>query len=119
MACVLLPAVPSESWIEEACSWRKVFHELRQSWGKDPERFAARIKQLAPACRFMTDEESLKYGPDILSTIFVLGLEDTYTKEQLYKLKPVAGKTTVSFERLVNAASEIAVAKENVAETSG
>ena len=55
----------------------------------------------------MMDEESLKYGPDILSTIFVLGLEDTYTKEQLYKLKPV------------NAATEIAVANENVAETSG
>ena len=119
MACVLLPAVPAESWIEEACSWRKDFHELRQSWGKDPERFAARIKQLAPACRFMTDEESPKYGQDIMSTIFFLGLEDTYTKEQLYKLKPMAGKTTVSFERLVNAASEIAVAKENVAETSG
>ena len=54
-----------------------------------------------------------------MSTIFVLGLEDTYTKEQLYQLKPVGGKMTVSFERLVDAASEIAVAKYNVAEASG
>ena len=54
-----------------------------------------------------------------MSTIFVLGLEDTYTKEQLYQLKPETGKTTVSFERLVDAASEIAVAKDNVAEASG
>ena len=54
-----------------------------------------------------------------MSTIFVLGLEDTYTKEQLYQLKPEAGKTTVSFERLVDAAPEIAFAKDNVAEASG
>ena len=54
-----------------------------------------------------------------MSTIFILGLEDSYTKEQLYQLKPVGGKTTVSFERLVDAASEIAVAKDNFAEASG
>ena len=96
----------------------KDFHELKPSRGEDPERFAARIKQLAPACRFTADDGTPKYGPDIMSTIFVLGLEDTYTKEQLYQLKPVEGKTTVSFERLVDAASEIAVAKDNVAEAS-
>ena len=66
----------------------------------------------------MTNDESPKYGPDIMSTIFVLGLEDTYTKEQLYQLKPVAGKTYVSFERLLDAASEIAVANDNMAEAS-
>ena len=54
-----------------------------------------------------------------MSTIFVLGLEDTYTKEQLYQLKPEAGKTTVSFERLMDAAPEIAFAQDNVAEASG
>ena len=54
-----------------------------------------------------------------MSTIFILGLEDSYTKEQLYQLKPVGGKTTVSFEKLVDAASEIAVAKDNMAEASG
>ena len=51
-------------------------------------------------------------------TIFVLGLEDTYTKEQLYQLKPDAGNMTVSFGKLVDAASEIAIAKDNVAEAS-
>ena len=66
----------------------------------------------------MTNDESPKYGPDIMSTIFVLGLEDTYTKEQLYQLQPVAGKTYVSFERLLDAASEIAVANDNMAEAS-
>ena len=54
-----------------------------------------------------------------MSTIFILGLEDSYTKEQLYQLKPEGGKTTVSFEKLVDAASEISVAKDNVAEASG
>ena len=29
--------------------YRKDFHKLKQSRGEDPERFAARIKQLAPA----------------------------------------------------------------------
>ena len=53
-----------------------------------------------------------------MSTIFILGLEDTYTREQLYQLKPAEGKTTVSFEKLVDAASEISTAKDNVAEAS-
>ena len=35
--------------------YRKYFHELKQSRGEDPERFAARIKQLAPSCKFTTD----------------------------------------------------------------
>ena len=57
--------------------YRKDSHELRQSRGVDPERFAARIKQLALACRFNTEDDSLKYGQDIMSTIFNLRLEDT------------------------------------------
>ena len=85
----------------------------------DPERFAASIKQLAPACKFTTDDDTPKYGPDIMSTIFVLGLEDSYTRERLYQMKPDAGKSTVSFGKLVDSASEIAVAKDNAAESSG
>ena len=48
-----------------------------------------------------------------MSTIFILWLEDFYTKEQLSQLKPEGGKTTVSFEKLVDAASEISVAKDS------
>ena len=54
--------------------YRKDFHELKQSRGEDPERFAARLKQLAPICRFKTEDNTSRYGPDIMSTIFVLGL---------------------------------------------
>ena len=32
--------------------YRYDFHELKQSWGEDPKRFAARIKQIAPAQTF-------------------------------------------------------------------
>ena len=91
---------------------------MKQSRGEDPERFAARIKQSAPACRFTADGGTPQYGANIMSTIFILGLEDTYTRKQLYQLKPAEGKTTVSFEKLVDAASEISTAKDNVAEAS-
>ena len=40
--------------------YRKDFHELKQSMGEDPERFAARIKQLAPACHFTADDGTPK-----------------------------------------------------------
>ena len=56
--------------------YRKDFHELKQSKGEDPERFAARIKQLAPACKFTTNDNTPKYGAEIMSTFFVLRLED-------------------------------------------
>ena len=48
--------------------YRKDFHELRQNRGEDPERFAARIKQLAPACQFIADNNTPLYGPDVMST---------------------------------------------------
>ena len=48
-------------------------------------------------------------------TIFLLGLKDTYTCEQLFQFKPEEGKTTISFKILVSAASEIPTAKANVA----
>ena len=46
----------------------------------------------------------------------MLGLEDTYTCEQLFQFKPEEEKTTISFKKLVGAASEIPTAKANVAE---
>ena len=52
-----------------------------------------------------------------MSTIFVLGLEDNYARERLYQIKPETGKSTVRFESLVDAASEIVVAKDNAAES--
>ena len=69
--------------------YRKDFHELKQSRGENPERFAARTKQLAPACKFTTDSGTPKYGADIRSTIFVLGLEYSY----IYKRKTLTDQT--------------------------
>lgn len=51
-----------------------------------------------------------------MSSILILGLEDVYTREQLFQLRPDLWKTTVEFEKLVRAASEIAMAKDNCAE---
>ena len=65
------------------------------------------------------DDDSWRYAPDVMSMIFFIGLEDTYTNEQLYHLKPTPGKKTVSFKRLVDTTLEIDVAKDNVAEASG
>ena len=56
------------------------------------------------------------YAPDLMSSIFILGLEDSYTREKLFQMRPKAGKSTVEFDKLVKAASEIATAKENCAE---
>ena len=91
---------------------------MTQSRGQYPEHFPARNKQAAPACRFTADGATPKYGANIMSIIFILGLEDTHTREQLYQLKPEEGKTTIDFETMVNAASEISTAKDNVAEAS-
>ena len=99
--------------------YRKDFHELRQSQGEDPERYAARIKQLAPSCKFVTDSGTPAYGLDIIYTIFVLGLEDSYTRERLYQMKPRGTDSTVKLDKLVDAASEIAVARDNAAESGG
>ena len=85
--------------------YRKVLHDLKQSRGEDPEMFVARIKQLAPAGCFTANEGTPNYGSDIMSTIFIIGLEYTYTKDHL---RPVEGKTTDSFERLVDSTSDIA-----------
>ena len=99
--------------------YRKDFHELKQGRGEDPERYACRIKQLAPDCKFTIDSGLPNYGADIMSTIFVIGPEDGYTRERLYQMKPETGKATVQFKDLVSAASEIVVDKEIAAESAG
>ena len=78
-----------------------------------PERYAARIRQAAPPCQLMTDSGTADYGPDILSTVFILGLSDSYTREKLFQLQPKKDKTAVEFDVLVRAASKIQQAKDN------
>ena len=87
--------------------YRNDFHKLSQSRGEQPERFAARIRQSAPPCQFVTASGSADYGPDLMATVFILGLSDSYTQEKLFQLTPEVGKTTVSFEALISAASAI------------
>ena len=53
-----------------------------------------------------------------MSSIFILGLEDSYMREKLFQIRPATGKSTVDFEELVRAASEIAVAKDNCLESA-
>ena len=52
-----------------------------------------------------------------MSSIFILGLEDSYTKEKLFQIRPTAGNSTVDFDELVKAASEIQQAKDNCLES--
>ena len=96
----------------------KDLHQIVQGQNEDPERYAARIKQAAPPCCLKTDSGTNDYGPDLMRSIFILGLEDSYTKEKLFQILPATGKSTVDFEELVRAASEIAVAKENCLESA-
>ena len=57
------------------------------------------------------------YSADLMSSIFILGLEDSYTKEKLFQLKPTGNNSTVAFDVLVKAASEIQEAKDNCQES--
>ena len=57
--------------------YRKNFHQLSQCQGEDPKRFAAQIKQAAPACRFTADRGTPMYGGNLMSPIFLLGLLKT------------------------------------------
>ena len=61
----------------------------------------------------MTDSGTADYGLDLMSTVFILGLSDSYTCEKLFQLQPKEGKTTVKFDVLIRAASEIQQAKDN------
>ena len=93
--------------------YRSDFHKLTQNREELPERFAARIRQSAPPCQFVTDSETAEYGPDLMSSVFILGLADSYTREKLFQLQPAEGKTTVQFDVLIAAASAIQQAKDN------
>ena len=51
-----------------------------------------------------------------MSTVFILGLSDSYTKEKLFQLHPKKNKTIVEFNDLIRAASEIQKAKDKCLE---
>ena len=48
-----------------------------------------------------------------MSTVFILGLSDSYTREKLFQLQPKKDKTTMEFDVLARAASKIQQAKDN------
>ena len=81
--------------------YRSDLHKLTQHRSELPERFAARIRQAAPPCQLHSDSGTADYSQDLLSTIFILGLSDGYTKEKLFQLTPAEGKTTVEFNTLI------------------
>ena len=54
-----------------------------------------------------------------MSKKIVFGLEDNYTQARLYQMKSDAGKSTENLGKLVGAAFEIAVAKDNTTEYGG
>ena len=51
-----------------------------------------------------------------MSSIFMLGLNDPYTKDKLFQIRPTEGNSTVEFDVLVKGASEIQQAKDNCLE---
>ena len=54
-----------------------------------------------------------------MSSIFILGLSNQYTKEKVFQIPAKEGKSTVDFEDLVRSASEIQQAKDNCLEAGG
>ena len=64
--------------------YRSDFHKLTQNRGELPERYVACIRQAALPCQLMTDSGTADYGPDLMSTVFILGLSDSYTREKLF-----------------------------------
>jgi hypothetical protein len=64
--------------------YRKDLHQIVQSRSQDPERYAARIKQAAPPCCLRTDNKTDDYSANLMSSIFILGLEDPYNREKLF-----------------------------------
>ena len=96
--------------------YRKDLHQIVQGRAENPERYAARIRQAAPPCCLTTDNKTPDYSADLMSSIFILGLEDSYTREKLFQIRPSEGDSTVRFDVLVKAASEIQQAKDNCLE---
>ena len=99
--------------------YRADLHRIVQNRGEAPERYAARIRQAAPPCCLQIDSGTADYSPDLMSSIFILGLSDQYTKEKLFQIPAKEGKSTVDFEDLVRAASKIQQAKDNCLESGG
>ena len=97
--------------------YRKDLHKIVQGRSEDPERYAALIRQAAPPCCLKTDNGTDDYSADLMSSIFILGLKDSYTKEKLFQIRPTAGNSTVDFDELVKAASETQQAKDNCLES--
>ena len=97
--------------------YRKDLHQIVQNRGEDPERYAARIRQAASPCVLRTDSKTSDYSADLMSSIFILGLKDSYTKEKLFQIRPTGDNSTVAFDVLVKAASEIQQAKDNCLES--
>ena len=95
----------------------KDLHQIVQNQAEDPERYAARIRQAAPPCCLKTDNKTSDYSADLMSSIFILGLDYPYTKEKLFQIRPTEGNSTVEFDVLVKAASEIQQAKDNCLES--
>ena len=77
--------------------YRADLHRIVQNRGEAPERYAARIHQAAPPCCLQTDSATADYSANLLSSIFILGLSDQYTKEKLFQIPAKEGKSTVDF----------------------
>ena len=79
---------------------RADFHRIIQNWGKATDRYAARIRQAVRPCCLQTDSGTADYSPDLMSSIFILGLLDQYTKEKLFQIPakevPVTDETLLS-----------------------
>ena len=60
---------------------RKDLHQIVQDRSEDPERYATRIRQAAPPCGLKTDSGTSDYSPDLMISIVILGLKDSYTDD--------------------------------------
>ena len=64
--------------------YRKDLHQIVQSRSQDPDIYTARIRQAAPPCCLRTDNKTDDYSANLMSSIFILGLEDPYNREKLF-----------------------------------
>ena len=77
--------------------YRADLHRIVQDPGEAPEHYAARIRQAAPPCCLQTDSGTADYSADLMSSIFILGLSDQYTKEKMFQIPAKEGKSTVDY----------------------
>ena len=75
--------------------YRKDQLQLTQRRGEDPERYAAHIKQAAPPCCWTTDSGTVDYAPDLMSSIYILGLEDSYMGEKPFQIQLIDEKVYI------------------------